>query len=348
MIAKPTAFSLLQPAFLCLLVLWIAGCGRSDNSEIFHTLDGPTMGTWYNVKFQSMPEGVSESDVQQSIDSVLSDINQKMSTYLADSELSQFNKLPPGQPATLSPQTFQVLTISEQVFQESGGAFDITVGPLVNLWGFGPDKGSDEVPSPDEIRARLDAIGAQYLSLENGNARKQKPIQLDLSAVAKGYAVDKVAEVLESQGITRYMVEVGGEIKVGQVKLSGEPWRIAIEEPNDLQRVIQKVLSLTSVAVATSGDYRNFYEKNGHRYSHTIDPRTGSPVAHKLASVTVIHRSCAYADAYATALTVLGPQEGMALANKLGLAVYMLVKSDTGFDVLQTESFSDYVDAVSI
>ena len=349
MIARSFTSHLLQPVILCLLALWITGCSVSEDPQArYHTFNGPTMGTWYNVKIQGLPESLSQNAVKQAIDAELNAVNEKMSTWREDSELSQFNQAPVQTPFALSEDTRQVLAISAEVYEASGGAFDITVGPLVNLWGFGPGKQEDTVPDTEDIHRLLQEIGADALQFQGEQVNKSRPVQIDLSAVAKGYGVDKVALRLESLGIRRYMVEVGGEIRVGDAKLSGEPWKIAIEEPQTLQRSIQKVLNLHQVAIATSGDYRNFYEKDGKRYSHTIDPRTGSPVTHPLASVSVIHESCAYADAYATALTVLGPEESLKLAEKLNLAVYLLVKTETGFKALQSESFSRYVDPAAI
>ena len=349
MIARSFKASLLQPVILCLLALWVTGCSVSESPEDqFHTFSGPTMGSWYHVKIQSLPETLTENDVKQAIDAELNDVNQKMSTYRQDSELSLFNRAPVGEPYSLSAATRQVLTIALEIYQASGGAFDVTVGPLVNLWGFGPEKKEDSIPDAAEISRLLELVGSDALRLEGEQAIRNRAVSVDLSAIAKGYAVDRVAKRLEHLGIIRYMVEVGGEIRVGAEKRSGDAWNIAIEEPITEARAIQKVLGLRSVAVATSGDYRNFYEIDDRRYSHTIDPRSGEPVSHKLASVTVIHPSCAYADAYATALTVLGPEEGLKLAEKLNLAVYLLVKTPSGFGVLQSKSFSDYVEPTGV
>ena len=345
MIARSFTSHFLQPAILCLLALWVAGCSVSEPPEDqFHSFNGPTMGTWYNVKIQGMPGTLSGDAVKQAIQAELDDVNEKMSTYRQDSELSLFNRAPIGESFTFSPSTRQVLSIALEIYQASGGAFDVTVGPLVNLWGFGPETKEDSVPDAADIQRLLREVGSDALRVEGDQVVRERPVNVDLSAVAKGYAVDRVAERLESLGISRYMVEVGGEIRVGEAKRSGEGWNIAIEEPTTQARVVQKVLSLRGVALATSGDYRNFYEIDGRRYSHTIDPRTGSPVNHTLASVSVIHESCAYADAYATALNVMGPEAALKLAETLNLAVYLLVKTPSGFDVLQSESLSDYVE----
>lgn len=343
MIQRCLTSYLLQPVILC-LALWITGCSPSDTSKKFYSFNGPTMGTWYNVKVQGLPQGLSPDGVKAEIDSVLNDINQKMSTYIDNSEVTLFNRAPVNKPFAVSAETLKVLKISQQVYQQSNGAFDITVGPLVNLWGFGPGFKEDAIPTEKQIQTLLETVDASAITLNSDSLVKSKAVAIDLSAVAKGYATDQVANRLQALGISRYMVEVGGEIRVGEPKVSGGKWKIAIEQPISYERAIQKILSVERVAVATSGDYRNYFEKEGKRFSHTIDPRTGMPVQHGLASVTVIHESCAYADAYATALTVLGPVEGLKLAKRLNLAVYMLVKTASGFEVLQTEAFSQYVD----
>ena len=343
---------LLQPAILCLLALWIAGCSDSDGPETtqntFIAFNGPTMGTWYNVKIQDVPDNLPSDDIKAAIEEELENVNRKMSTYRSDSELSLFNSSPVNTPMALSADTAEVVAISQQVYQESGGAFDVTVGPLVNLWGFGPGAARDQVPEGDEISELLQVAGMDALQLDADQLTKSRPVSVDLSAVAKGYAVDRVAQRLEALGITRYMVEVGGETRVGEAKVSGETWKIAIEEPKTFTRSIQKVLGLESVSLATSGNYRNFFEQDGVRYSHTIDPRTGAPVRHQLASVTVVHPSCAYADAYATALLVLGPDEALAFAEERNLAVYLLVQDGDGFKALQSESFAKYVESAAI
>ena len=342
---------LLQPIILSVLTLGLMGCSLSDE-HAFHLINGPTMGTWYNIKYQLPNETeITETALQSKVERVLNDVNQKMSTYVSDSELSEFNRAAVGKGFSLSTETVEVLRISKEVHRVSRGAFDPTVGPLVNLWGFGPEKKPDEIPSAAEIANALSLVGVEAISLTDKSATKRAPRSIDLSAVAKGYAVDKLAELMISEGIVRFMVEVGGEIRVGEKKMSGDSWQIAIEEPSTLGRSVQKVVSISNVGLATSGDYRNYFEKDGKRYSHTIDPATGYPIQHRLASVTVIHKSCAYADAFATALSVLGPDKGFELAVELDLAVYMLVKKpgdDSGFEVLQTESFAPYVDQSAI
>jgi thiamine biosynthesis lipoprotein len=224
----------------------------------------------------------------------------------------------------------------------SGGAFDITVGPLVNLWGFGPDPMLFVAPDAVLIRQTLTKIGYQKLLFDDQNQRVKKievSLYLDLSAIAKGYAVDKVGALLEEYGISHYMVEIGGELRLKGHNIKQKPWRIAIEKPSSEQRVIQKVLPLSNISLATSGDYRNFFESEGVRFSHTIDPRSGSPIRHDLASVTVLSETTMKADALATALMVLGDEEGGRMAERENIAALFIIKTKDGFTEKASSSF---------
>lgn len=307
-------------------------------------LRGETMGTLFSVKVVAPLDGAAAEILAGAVQAELDAINDAMSTYRADSELSRFNASEGDGVFPLTDATLDVLRVAMEVFEETGGAFDITVGPLVNAWGFGAE--TPETPPDEAALARLrQRVGSGLLVLEGGGARKLRPdVYCDLSAVAKGYAVDRVAMLLDARGYTRYMVEVGGEIRVRGVNASGLPWKLGVEKPDSGGRAVQQVISLTDRAMATSGDYRNYVELRGKRLSHLIDPRTGRPVDHALASVTVLHESCARADAYATALMVLGPNEGMALAERLGLAVFMLVRDGTEFRELSSASFTAYLE----
>ncbi|TNE82073.1 MAG: FAD:protein FMN transferase, partial [Gammaproteobacteria bacterium] len=243
------------------------------------------------------------------------------------------------------PDMLRVIQVSREVFQLTGGAFDPTVAPLVNLWGFGPDPALDKVPPKSSINHQLARVGLNKLSVDDdaGNARRTREIQLDLSAVAKGYAVDVVADMLTARGLTNYLVEVGGELRISGHKAGQKSWRIAIESPEENRHEVQQALTPGDAGIATSGDYRNYFERDGKRYSHTIDPRTGYPVTHQLASVTVIAERTAYADAMATALMVMGQREALALAEKNDLAVYLLVKEGDGFKSYASPAFVPYL-----
>ena len=349
----------LQPAtqirWLLLIVFCLAGCDVSDmqkaetsNTETSVHLSGPTMGTWYNVKVIS-EAGIDQEALTEKVEAVLSDINGLMSTYDPESELSRFNQLPINTPMELSPDTVAVLKMALDLSVQTAGAFDVTVGPVVNLWGFGPDGRLKNKPSEMAINKALAQVGYKALVWHSDNQMsKSKPVYVDLSAIAKGFAVDKVAALLREQGYSRFLVDIGGELLAGDEKAPGQYWKVAVEQPDAHQRAIQKVISLRRMGVATSGDYRNFYEFEGRRYSHTIDPRTGNPVAHTLASVSVLHSSVAYADGLATALMVLGVEKGYDLASELGIAAYFIFKTSSGFEIKATDGFLNYISGVDV
>jgi thiamine biosynthesis lipoprotein len=326
--------------FFSLLILsLVSGC---DHAPEMIKISGSKMGTTYHVTI--VADQPAPADLAEQIDQVLSAVDQSMSTYKSQSELSQFNRLPIDEQVKASDQLWAVLQTSEKVWQQSAGAFDPTVGPVVDLWGFGPVATQDRIPSDEEIAAALADAGFEYLQLDSAAQAisKQKAIALDLSAVAKGYAVDQVAELLEMLALPDYLVEVGGEMRLSGSNPEGNPWRVAIELPS-LMPQVQEVVEINNGAVATSGDYRNYFEKDGVRYSHTIDPRNGKPITHSLASVTVIADYCADADAWATALMVLGEDQGMAIANQNSIPAYMLIREGESFRVLTSSAFQPYL-----
>ena len=299
------------------------------------------MGTTYHITV--IADQLPPSDIEQQIDQLLSKVDHSMSTYKKDSEISRFNRLNVGQQLEISQEFADVLQISREIWQLSEGAFDPTLGPLVDLWGFGPKATGDLIPSDQDITAALKNTGFDGVVLKGLTLTKNKPVALDLSAVAKGYAVDIVSNYLEMNALPDYLVEVGGEIRVSGFNPEGTPWRVAIEQPQLLASV-NKIVGLTDMSIATSGDYRNYFERDGIRYSHTIDPRTGKPIDHNLASVTVLIDSCAEADAWATAFSVLGAQQSIELAEKLDLAMYMLVRQNDQFIASSSRSFKSYTD----
>ncbi len=319
--------------------------------EVPHfSFSGPTMGTRYHITvLQQGDSATNQQELQQAIDQQLQLINQQMSTYIDDSELMRLNRAAVGEWVPVSANLFEVLMLSLELGWLSNGAFDITVGPLVKLWGFGPGtlEMPDAVPSESSIQSELQSLGFQNIEfdLENNQIRKKQAVSIDLSAIAKGYAADKVAELLNYAGYRDFMVEIGGELHLQGHSPRGLPWRIAIEEPVEGRLgEVHQALVLTDVGMATSGDYRNYFEQEGIRYSHTIDPATGYPIKHKLASVTVVAESAAYADGLATALNVLGPEKGLKLAESQGLAVYMMVKTEQGFESRYSNAFKVYLE----
>jgi len=328
---------------LCLLILGSA-CVSPRTEYIFQ---GPTMGTTFTVKvvLDGEAEPLSpqrQDEVREGIVTALEDVNSKMSTYLEWSELSRLNQFEGTGPFPVSKETLEVFSEAQRISAATGGAFDITVGPLVNAWGFGPDERMIEGPTDEEIENLKARVGWSKIKIDTANSAIYKldpGVYCDLSAIAKGYAVDRVAEGLAARGFGHYMVEVGGEVRALGRNSAGEAWRIAVERPRDGAREFQRVLPLTGMAMATSGDYRNFFERDGQRFSHEIDPATGRPVRHNLASVSVIDSSCMRADGYATALMVLGEEEGFRWASENEVAALFLVRNGETFDEKATPEF---------
>ena len=289
------------------------------------------MGTSYAVTVPGADER-DEPAVAAAVRDELERVDALMSTYREDSELSRFNRHESTDPFLLSEETFRVISVAQSVSESTAGAFDITVGPLVDAWGFGPSGETD--PPSDAMLERLRRnAGWRKLTLNEreGSATKQVPqLQCDLSAIAKGFGVDRVAAALESLGFADYLVEVGGEIRAGGSNPEAAPWRIGIERPDESGRLAQRILHVSRTGVATSGDYRNFREVEGRRLSHVVDPRNGRPATGRVASATVLDPSAMRADGFATAMLVLGETEGLALAEREGLAVYLIVRDGDG------------------
>jgi thiamine biosynthesis lipoprotein len=324
---------------------WFAESRRGDDAALVQ-FSGSTMGTTYTVKARQVPEGMTAADLQTEVDRILVDVNQQMSTYDESSELSRFNQSQSTEWVKVSKALAQVVQRSLEISRLTDGAFDVTVGPLVNLWGFGPDLSEDQTPSDAELQAALDRVGHQQLEARLSPPALKKDradLYVDLSAIAKGFGVDEIVQYLESQGISHYLVEIGGELRGKGLNPQDVPWRIAIEEPNPGKRAVQQVVEIVDRGIATSGDYRNFFEINGQRYSHAINPRTGQPIRHQLASVTVVNESAMEADAWATALLVLGPERGAAMAEKQNLAAFFIVINGSGLQEKPSPQFAQYL-----
>ncbi|MFC6635573.1 FAD:protein FMN transferase [Microbulbifer taiwanensis] len=323
--------------------VFISGCSPASKTW---QLQGPTMGTSYHITVVDVPPRVVRAELQRLVDVELQQVNQEMSTYIDDSELMRFNRGPIGEAVPVSGHLADVVEMSMDIYRRSEGAFEITVGPLVNLWGFGPQPEPEQVPSDAAIEELLQQVGSDALRVERAPDRitRSRPVQIDLSAIAKGHGVDRVALLLEAQGIRNYLVEIGGELRTRGKNPKGGDWRIGIESPDPAGGVVQKPITVSGKSVATSGDYRNYYERDGVRYAHSIDPRSGRPLQHRLASVTVIADTCAEADGLATALNVLGADAGLKLAEKENLAIFMLVKTDKGFEERYSSAFEPYLE----
>jgi len=316
----------------------LAGCGERPRARLL-TFTGRTMGSDYTVKIAGAGPVSSraERSLAQELFAAVDVVDRGMSTYRTDSELSRLNRHAAEAPFPLSAGLAEVLAKAERVSAASGGAFDVTIGPLVNAWGFGPEGRTHDrsgLPAPEalaRLRARVDwrSLG---LDPRAGTLTKARPdAYADLSGVAQGYGAERIAAALEARGFGDYLVNVSGEVRARGVNAEGVAWRIGIERPQGGgPRALQYVVPLANRALATSGDYRNCFEQDGRRYSHEIDPRTGGPVAHRLASVSVVHEDAALADAWSTALFVLGPDRGRELALAQGLPAYFISRAADG------------------
>ncbi|WP_261925034.1 FAD:protein FMN transferase [Shewanella sp. NFH-SH190041] len=323
------------------LAFFVSGCSAPVEQI---SLTGNTMGTTYHIKVVPNDKLPDPALLQAEIDMALEKVNDQMSTYRPNSELSRFNQLALAQSVTVSPDTVKVINEGLKLHKITDGALDITLGPLVNMWGFGPDARPTHIPSQAEIAAVKAKTGVDGIRVVGNRLEKLKPnLYVDLSSIAKGFGVDKVAHILDKYGVKGYLVEIGGEVSVKGTKADGEPWRIAVEQPTMDERAVQQIIEPGTMAMATSGDYRNYYEEDGQRFSHIIDPRTGYPVQHKLASVTVMNKSCMVADGYATAMMVLGTQASLALAEKEHLAIMLIEKQGKGFKVYYSKAFKRFL-----
>ncbi|EOD80818.1 Thiamin biosynthesis lipoprotein ApbE [Grimontia indica] len=332
---------LLSAGLMISALLVLTGCEQAPQQA---HLTGSTMGTYYSVKYVSDMELPASSDIQAEIDARLELVNDQMSTYRKDSELSLFNQQKGSEPFTVSKDTAKVVAEAIRLNLLSDGALDVTVGPLVNLWGFGPEGRPDRVPTDEQIEERRAMTGIEFLSVEGNNLIKTNPgLYVDLSSIAKGFGVDVVANYLASLGIDNYLVEIGGELQLKGKNAEGQPWRIAIEKPTSEQQTVQEIIAPGDMAIATSGDYRNYFEENGVRYSHTINPATAKPINHRLVSVTVLDKSCMTADGLSTAFMVMGPDAALALANQENIPAFFIVKTDNGFNEVASDAFKPYL-----
>jgi thiamine biosynthesis lipoprotein len=303
------------------------------------------MGTTYTVKLiQQADAPIDIVLLKAEIDDALIQVNALMSTYDTQSELALLNNAAAGVPFPISKQTEYVLIEALRLNELSNGSLDVTVGPLVNLWGFGPAQRPEKIPTPSELAAITELVGVDKFILNSGIVIKaHSNVYIDLSTIAKGYGVDVVADILEKNQILNYLVEIGGEMRVLGTKPKGINWKIAIEKPIVGKRAIQQIISIGNNAIATSGDYRNYYEEDGIRYSHLIEPTTGYPISHNLVSVTVIHPSSMTADGLATALNVMGTEKAKSIALRNNIAVFMVFKKDDKFVEYASPAFKEKV-----
>ena len=327
--------------FLFLALMLAAACSETNQLPTYD-LSGDAMGTTFNVTLVAPPVDTDLDALQARIYEVLEHVEDIASTYRSESELSRFNADPSTDWIKVTPEFCHMVVAALDVSFLTKGAFDITVGPLVNLWGFGPTDMTNELPTNGEIVAAQAMVGYEKLETDcdYGSLRKTSAgMYVDLSGWAKGYAVDEIADLLDAEHFENYLVEIGGELQLKGHNPAREKFNIAVEKPLKNNNMQYAPVRVTNASVASSGDYRNYYEHDGQRYSHTIDPRTGRPISHSLTGVTVVSTTTAYADAMATALLVLGADDGHALAEKLKIAAYFLVKSDNGIEEKLTSEF---------
>jgi len=327
--------------FLFISLLTLAACQLQNLSPTQVVFSGPMMGTQYRITAVVTPE-LDVAQLEKHLIATMQAVNQSMSNYVDDSELSLLNRAPTGLAIELSTDLASVLEQAQSISVQSDGAFDVTLGPVINLWGFGPDGRITQKPTKQTLNNLKASIGYQNIDLQGQVLRKRSAgVTIDLSAIAKGYGVDQAALTLQEHGVTDYLVNIGGELKASGLNIDKEVWRVGIEKPHILGG-IQKIVSLANKAIATSGDYRNFYVIDGQQYSHTIDAKTLSPVFHKLALVSVIHESAAMADGLATAMMAMGEQRATSFANEYGLNTYMIIRGNKEGEFIEqiSEKFS--------
>ncbi|AIZ79435.1 FAD:protein FMN transferase [Actinobacillus equuli] len=330
--------------------IFLTACNKAPEQI---TLQGKTMGTTYTVKYiddGKVEDLVAPDELQKQLDSLLVTVNNEMSTYQKSSQISHFNQLSQVGQAVEIPSDFaKVVAEAMRLNKVTEGALDVTVGPLVNLWGFGPDKRLNKVPSAEQIAERAKSVGIEKLKLTTGekpSLTKLVPnLYLDLSSIAKGFGVDKLAEHLESLGLANYLVEIGGELRGKGKNLQGVDWRIAIEQPTLAQgQAAQITVPLHNLGMATSGNYRNYFEdEQGNRLSHIINPKELRPVSHKLASITVFAPTTMTADGLSTGLFVLGPEKALEVAEREKLAVFLIIKNGEAFETKMSSEFEKLI-----
>jgi len=332
--------------FITMLVLMLAACDKPAATTAL-VLEGKTMGTVWRVSLAGI-ESERKAELQQRIQQRLDADDAELSTWKADSVLSRFNQSRELSPQPVSENMADIVTTSLRIGRQTGGAMDITVGPLVNLWGFGPTKQPGHTPDAAQIAAARAQTGLQHLRVVQGAdgqwLQKDLPdLYVDLSTVGEGFATDHLARLMEQLGINNYLVSVGGAVLSRGLNAQQQPWRVAIQKPTDRENAVQARVDLQGHGISTSGSYRNYYELDGKRISHVIDPVTGRPIEHKLVSATVIATTALEADGWDTGLMVLGTEKAKALAIKEHLAVYLISKQGDKFANWMSPQFAAFL-----
>lgn len=344
---KITKICIILTLIAIFIVLGLLFGGKTKSQQ--GTIQGRTMGTTYHIKYwyTDLKNGPEKTVLQQDINTVLQTINDTVSTWNKNSTISKFNQSNSTEWTPVKPFFATMVAQAVSVCQATYGAFDITVAPLIDIWGFDAKGRIETKPKTEVLANALNKIGCDLVQADTEKSQIRKTdsaVQINLSAIAKGDGVDQVAGVLKSYGIGNYMVEIGGEIVTAGTRKDGKKWRIGIEQPTFDNRSVQQIVSLYNIGMATSGDYRNYFEENGIRYSHIINPQTGMPISHKLASVTVLADTSRSADVWATAFFVLGEGRAYQLANKQKLPILMILRNDNTADTPYTVITNPYWD----
>lgn len=339
---------LLLVAMVAGAVAWVVLRPKQPSSPtdaLLIAIGGNTMGGTWSLKLLKLPPSQTPDQLTAACQSVLDRLESEMSTYRPDSEINRFNRFKKTDWFPVSPDLAAIVTTAQQVSDQTDGAFDITIAPCVNLWGFGPEPTglrAGKIPTDEEVERAKSHVNYRHLHVQLTPPALRKDdaaLSIDLSAIAKGYAANELAKMLDDLGVSNYLIAVGGEVRAKGLSDLARPWHVGIEVPTPDTRRILRQVELRDAGVSTSGDYRNFFDVAGHRFSHELDPRTGRPVENAPASVSVIHSDSAYADAMATALMVLGPTDGYARAQKLHLAALFVTRGQGAFDVRATPEF---------
>jgi FAD:protein FMN transferase len=317
------------------VIALLAGCGGGT----LERFGGPTMGSTYSIQYVRMLQGPAPQALQREVERILAEVDRQMSTYRSDSDIERFNNLPAHSCQAMPAPILHLVRTGEQLSQASEGAFDLTVEPLLNLWGFGPQARELKVPDAAALAQARGRVGHQHLRIDGEQLCKDAAVEVDFNSIAAGYAVDRIAELLRQRGVQSYLAEATGELKAAGRKPDGTAWRIALEEPRDDQQVAEKIIAVDGFGVSTSGDYRNYFQQDGRRYSHTLDARSGAPISHQLASVTVLHPSALMADGLSTLLLVLGPEQGWNYAEQHQIAAFFVMREGAGFVTRSNPAF---------
>lgn len=335
---------------LLAIFLPLVGCdlsGQPAEPASSTVLEGKTMGTSWRVSLVGLDESRRQS-LQEKIQARLDADDRLLSTWKTDSALMRFNQSATTSPWPVSEEMADIVTQALRIGHKTAGAMDITVGPLVNLWGFGPEQQPVKTPTQAQIDAARARTGLQHLTAINTTSQQylQKDLPdlfVDLSTVGEGYAADHLARLMEQEGLSRYLVSVGGALVSRGMNASDRPWRVAIQQPTDRENAVQAIVDINGHGISTSGSYRNYYELDGKRVSHVIDPQTGRPITHNLVSVTVIAPTALEADGWDTGLMVLGRERAQQVAREQGLAVYMISREGDGFSTWMSPQFAGFL-----